>query len=217
MAPFDEPVELTTDEVVATIDDYRGAAAHAVAAGFDGVELHGTSGYLPAQFLSTGTNHRTDRYGGSVENRIRFVVETLEALADEVGSGRVGLRVCPGNPFNDLHDDDPAETFTALFGAIEPMALAYLHVIRMNAGVDNLVLARRHSSAPLIVNDSYDVAEAEQVVAGGTAAAVSFARAYIANPDLVERIRRGVDLTAFDRKALYTVGPEGYTDYPTVT
>lgn len=217
MAPFDEPVELTTDEVVATIDDYRHAAANAMAAGFDGVELHGTSGYLPAQFLSTGTNHRTDRYGGSVENRIRFVVETLEALTAEIGAARVGLRVCPGNPFNDLHDDDPVETFTALFDAIESKGLAYLHVIRMDAGVDNLALARSHSSAPLIVNDSYDVAEAEEVVAAGAAAAVSFARAYISNPDLVERIRQGVDLTAFDRKALYTVGPEGYTDYPAAT
>lgn len=145
------------------------------------------------------------------------MVETLGALAAEIGAGRVGLRVCPGNPFNDLHDDDPAGTFSALFRAIEPMGLAYLHVIRMEAGVDNLALARAHSSAPLVVNDSYGVDEAEQVVAAGGAAAVSFARAYISNPDLVERIRQGVDLTAFDRKALYTVGPEGYTDYPAAT
>ncbi len=217
MQPFDEPVELTTDEVVATIADFRRAAANARAAGFDGVELHGTSGYLPAQFLSTGTNRRTDRYGGSVENRIRFVVETLDALTDEIGAGRVGMRVCPGNPFNDLHDDDPAETFAALFAALEPMGLAYLHVIRMDAGVDNLALARRTCRAPLVVNDSYGIDEAERVVAAGDAAAVSFARAYISNPDLVERIRQGVDLAAFDRKALYTTGAEGYTDYPAAT
>lgn len=214
MVDFDEPRALETAEVESVIGEYRQAAENAFRAGFAGVELHGTSGYLPVQFLSTGTNQRSDRYGGPVRNRIRFVVETLEALCAVKGAGRVGLRICPGNPFNDLADEDPAATFSALLDAINPMGLAYLHVIRLPRGpVDNIALAQQHFDGPLILNDSYDFAEASAAVEAG-AAAISFGRHFIGNPDLVERFRSGAELAGFDHRTLYTPGAKGYTDYP---
>ncbi|MEH6604379.1 MAG: alkene reductase, partial [Pseudomonadales bacterium] len=156
MVDMDMPRALRTEEISAVIEEYRQATANAFEAGFDGVELHCTSGYLPAQFLSTGTNQRTDQYGGTVENRIRFVLETLAAMCDVAGADRVGMRICPANPFNDLHDDKPEETFSHLLDAVDSMGLAYLHVIRMtNTGLDNIALAKAHFHGPLIVNDSY--------------------------------------------------------------
>lgn len=217
MSDYDIPRALETSEVASVIDEYRVASQNAFAAGFSGVELHGASGYLPAQFLSTGSNQRTDRYGGSVANRIRFVVECLEAMADVNGADRVGLRICPGNPFNDLQDDNPEQTFSALLQAIDSMGLAYLHVIRMPkkiTGVDNLNLARSHFNGPLIFNDSYTSERAGRAIEEDGATAVSFGRAFIANPDLVERIKTDKDLTQFDAKTLYTPGAEGYSDYP---
>jgi N-ethylmaleimide reductase len=214
MVAFDSPRALRTDEVPTVIEEYRQATENALAVGCAGVELHATSGYLPAQFLSTGTNRRNDRYGGSVRNRIRFVVETLEAMASVSGADRVGIRICPGNPFNDLTDEDPGSTFAQLLQAIDPMGLAYLHVIRLASGpLDNLALVHRHFSGPIIYNDGYGAAEANEVVRSGRAVAVSFARHFIANPNLVSKIRSGEVLAGFNRKTLYTPGPRGYTDY----
>jgi N-ethylmaleimide reductase len=215
MVDLDEPRALRLDEIPGVIEEYRHATVCALAAGFDGVELHCTSGYLPAQFLSTGTNRRTDAYGGGVANRLRFVLEVLEAMTGAAGSGRVGMRICPGNPFNDLHDDDPHETFAALLDAVSPMRLAYLHVIRSpRKDLDAFALGRQHFRGPLIVNDGFDRDSAERVVAAGEAAAVSFGRSYIGNPDLVRRMRDGLPLARFDVATLYTPGPAGYTDYP---
>ncbi len=220
MQPFDEPRELTTDEVAAVVGEYRRFAALAMDAGFDGVELHGTSGYLPAQFLSSTANRRTDRYGGSLQARIRFPVEVLEALVDEVGAGRVGLRICPGNPFNGL-EDDPADdveaTFRAFLSAIRPLGLAYLHVIRRHErdpGVvlDNLAMARELHDGALIANDSFDAAEADAAIDAGGCDAVSFGRHFLATPDLVARIGDGRGPERFDPKTLYTPGPLGYTE-----
>jgi N-ethylmaleimide reductase len=216
MQPFDTPRALRTEEIPGVVESYRRATELAFEADFDGVELHGTSGYLPAQFLSTGTNRRSDGYGGSLVQRLRFPLEVLEAMVSVDGADRVGLRICPGNPFNDLLDDDPAETFGALLDAVSPLGLAYLHVIRRHGEVlDNVALAARHFEGPLVLNDGYDFDEASRVVGEGRAAAISFARAFIGNPDLVDRFRRGASLARFDPKTLYTPGPEGYTDYPT--
>lgn len=209
------PRALETAEIPGVIEEYRQATINAFEAGFDAVELHCTSGYLPAQFLSTGTNQRTDQYGGSVANRIRFVVEVLEAMGSVAGAGRVGMRICPGNSFNDLQDDDPRETFAALLDAVRPMGLAWLHVIRLPRGpVDNLALAREHFGGPLIINESYSRDEADAAIQAGEATAVSFGRPFIANPDLVERFRRNAPLADFDLATLYTPGSKGYTDYP---
>jgi len=215
MADLDEPRALTGAEIPGVIEEYRQAALNARAAGFDGVELHVTSGYLPAQFLSTGTNRRADGYGGSLNNRLRFVIEALEAMTGAIGADRVGFRICPGNPFNDLHDDNPQETFSALLRAASPMKLAYLHAIRSPMkGLDVFAMARELFRGPLIVNDSFTAASANAALAEGSGDVVSFGRPFIANPDLVDRFQRDLPLANFDLKSLYTPGPAGYTDYP---
>lgn len=216
MVDFDVPRSLETEEITGIIEEYKQATINAFEAGFAGVELHATSGYLPAQFLSTGANQRSDQYGGSVENRIRFVVETLAAMCSVAGADKVGIRICPGNPFNDLSDANPEETFRVLLKAIDSMGLAYLHVIRMPkkvTGVDNLALAKANFSGPLIFNDSYTLEKASKVLDSGDANAISFGRYYIANPDLVEKFRAGTALNDFDLKTLYTPGAKGYSDY----
>ena len=216
MMEVEEPRALETHEVAGVIQEYAQAARNALAAGFDGVELHCTSGYLPAQFLSTGTNKRTDQYGGSVENRIRFVVETIEALTAVAGAGRVGFRICPGNPFNDLSDENPTETYSALLKALDGKGLAYLHLINVpGLGVDSLAVAKNNWNGPLILNESFTFETGQAAVASGTADAVSYGRAFIANPDLVERFREGAPLAEFNIKTMYTPGPEGFIDYPT--
>lgn len=212
MQPNDVPEEMTLAEIDRTVVDYGQAAKNAIAAGCDGVELHCTSGYLPAQFLSTGTNKRDDKYGGSLENRLRFVTDVLEAMTEAVGKGRVGIRICPGNPFNDLSDENPEATFRALIKAINPMGLAYLHVIRMKAGVDNISLAAEFDG-PVILNDSYDMERGNRALADGKADAISFGRHYVANSNLVEKFKTGAELTKPDYKALYTPGSKGYVDY----
>jgi len=218
MQPFAEPRALRREEIPNVVEEYRRATELAYDAGFDGVELHCTSGYLPAQFLSTGTNRREDDYGGSLANRIRFPAEVLAALIAVDGADRVGFRICPGNPFNDLQDDDPEETFGAFLEALRPQALAYCHVIRLKGGpVDNLRLAGDRFGRPLIVNDGFDFEAATEAIERGIADAVAFGRAFIANPDLVERFRRGTALARFDPKTMYTPGPTGYTDYPALS
>ena len=216
MQDMDAPRALTLGEIPAVIEEYRQATRNALQAGFDGVELHCTSGYLPAQFLSTGTNQRSDAYGGPVENRARFVLEVLRAMADVAGADKVGMRICPGNPFNDLADEDPQGTFDYLLDQASQLGLAYLHVIRMPTGpVDNLALAIRYFPGRLIGNESYKLEEAEAAVASGELAAVSFGRSFIGNPDLVARWEHKLPLARFDMNTLYTPGPEGYTSYPT--
>lgn len=215
MQPFDEPRALKLEEIATVIEDYRNATANAFAAGFDGVELHCTSGYLPAQFLCTSTNQRTDKYGGSVENRARFVLEVLAAMISVDGAGRVGMRICPDNPFNDIQDDDPQQTFDCLLQQVQSLDLAYLHAIRFPRGrVDNLALGRRYMGGRLIGNESYDFDEAQQAVTAGELSAVSFGRHFLANPDLVERWQGGIALAAFDLATLYTPGAQGYSSYP---
>lgn len=215
MVDHDTPRALETAEIAGVIDEYRIATRNALAAGFDGVELHCTSGYLPAQFLSTGTNQRTDQYGGSLQNRIRFVVETLQALSAEAGAGRVGFRICPGNPFNDLSDDNPYETFSALLQAATPLQLAYLHLIYVPLpGLDSLALVQENYRGAMIINESLTFAKAQEYIGAGVAAAASFGRYYVSNPDLLRRFREGAKLEPLDRHTLYTPGAQGYTDYP---
>lgn len=215
MAATEQPDAMTHEDIQQVIADYRQAAVNARQAGFDGVELHCTSGYLPMQFMSENANQRSDEYGGSVTNRMRFVREVLQAMADAIGSGRVGIRFCPGNKFNDIADSDPAATFSALLEAVSGMQLAYLHIMRAHTRkVDAFTQARSHFPGALIVNDGFEPDSAADVVMQQQADAVSFGRHFIANPDLVERIRDAQPLAEFDRKTLYSPGPEGYTDYP---
>ncbi|MDN0084520.1 alkene reductase [Crenobacter sp. SG2305] len=215
LVDMDMPRALDGSEIPGVIEEYRQAAVNALAAGFDGVELHCSSGYLPMQFLLECANQRSDGYGGSLLRRLRFPLEALETMAGAIGAGRVGLRICPGNPYNDMRDDDPVATYGALLDAVSPLGLAYLHVSRSpDPALDAFALARRHFRGPLILNDGFAGASAAQALASGAGEAVSFARHYIANPDLAERLRDGTPLAPFDRTTLYTPGPRGYTDYP---
>lgn len=214
----DMPRALETDEISGVIGEYVAAARNALRAGIDGVELHCASGYLPMQFLSSNTNQRTDRYGGSVENRVRFVVETLEALASAIGPGRVGFRICPGVTFNGMADANPAETYATLLKAVDHLGLAYLHLIHIpNAGFDALDLVRANWTGPVIENQGLTLEKAKAVLDEAKADAVSFGYAFIANPDLVERFRTGTPLAKADRATFYTGNGDdrrGYVDYP---
>jgi NADPH2 dehydrogenase/N-ethylmaleimide reductase len=215
MQPYDEPRALRTDEVRAVVQEFRLAALNARQAGFDGVELHGTSGYLPMQFLSSGSNRRSDEYGGPAANRARFAFECLREMAQAIGAGRVGLRLNPGNTYNDTSDEDSAATHAELMRQAATLNLAYLHVMRSPVPeIDAFALARRHFGASLVLNDGFDGPTAEAALVATQGKAVSFARHFIGNPDLVRRLREGLPLARFDRKTLYTAGPAGYSDYP---
>ncbi|MBF0676593.1 alkene reductase [Pseudomonas sp.] len=215
MVDAEEPHALSTEEVAEVVRQYRDAAVLAREAGFDGVELHCTSGYLPMQFMASGSNQREDCYGGSVENRVRFPAEVLAAMAQAIGAGRVGYRMCPGNPYNDIQDEDPAGTAIALMKAVAALGLAYLHIMRSPVdGLDAFALAREHGNTALILNDGFDGPAAAAAIEAGQGEAVSFARHFIGNPDLPQRLRNGWSLAGFDRKSLYSSGPAGYSDYP---
>lgn len=212
------PRALETSEIPGVIAEYVAAARNAREAGIDAVELHCASGYLPMQFLSSNSNARTDQYGGSAENRVRFVVETLTALVEAIGPGRVGFRICPGVRFNGMKDADPAETYATLLRAVEGLGLAYCHLIHTpNKGFDSLELVRANFSGPVIENCGLTYEKAQEVIADGKAEAVSFGIPFIANPDLVERFRNGAPLAESNRATYYTGNGDdrvGYTDYP---
>jgi N-ethylmaleimide reductase len=215
LVDIEEPRALALEEIPGVVEEFRQAALNARKAGLDGVELHASSGYLPMQFLSSNTNHRTDRYGGSAENRIRFVIEVLQAMGEAIGFDRVGLRISPGLDYNDIHDADPAETYGLLCDRASDLGLAYLHLVHRDyPQLDNYALARARWRGPLILNNEMTGEKAARILAGGGADAVSFGRAFIANPDLVARLRRRIPLADYDRSLVYTPGPRGYTDYP---
>jgi N-ethylmaleimide reductase len=216
------PRALTTDELAALRADYVQAARRAVAAGADGVELHAANGYLLHQFLSENTNQRTDGYGTDVAGRIRFVVETIEAVAEAIGAERVGLRISPGHQVNGIEETDPRATYDALLKAIAPIDLMYLHVMETepHAGYSTLAQARELWPGTLMGNagfsEEFDVAGADARVADGRLDLVALGRAFLANPDLPTRLREGAPLTAPDQDTFYGGGAEGYTDYPTL-
>ncbi len=222
-ADVDEPRALTLEEIPGIVDDFRKAAANAVRAGFDGVEIHGANGYLVDQFLRDGANKRTDAYGGSIENRTRFLKEVLEATVGEIGAKRTGIRLSPVTPANDLADSDPQPLFNHVLDVVESLHPVYVHMIEGATGgprdivpdFDFEALRKRFSGA-WMVNNGYDKAMAEQVIASGKADLVAFGKAFISSPDAVERLRRGVAFNELDRDHLYGGGAKGYTDYPTL-
>ena len=214
MQELDLPRAMTSEEIQWAIAEHAQAALRARAAGFDGVELHGTSGYLTMQFLYSGTNRRTDAWGGGVSARCRFAVECLGAIGDAIGADRVGLRLNPGNAYNDALDEDSVATHAELMRQVRPLGLAYLHIMRApDPGTDAFALARTSFGGPLILNQGLDPDSAREAVQSGQGEAVSFGRSYVGNPDLVRRLRDQLPLAGFDRRALYTAGAEGYTDY----
>ncbi|MBP2477143.1 N-ethylmaleimide reductase [Crossiella equi] len=218
---IETPRELTTAEVEQTVRDFAEAARNAVRAGADGVELHGANGYLLQQFLSTNTNQRTDAYGGSVENRIRFVVEVTKAAVEVIGADKVGLRISPGNGFNGIAETDTHETYTALVRALAPLNLAYLHIVE-SAGREFTRHLRALWPTAVIISPQNGGAptgkeHAEEALAQGATDLVAFGRHYLANPDLHDRFRVGAALNEADAATFYGGDHRGYTDYPVHT
>jgi len=211
---FVAPRELSLEEIAGVIDGYRMATRRALEAGFDGVELHAASGYLPEQFLSSGSNRRQDRYGGSVANRARFVLDVLGAMAAEAGGDRVGIKISPEMNFNDIVDDDPQETYPYLVEQLRDLNPAYLHVALFGAKLDYHALLRPRFDGAYLMGGGLDPRSAEVALSEGRADATVFGGAFLANPDLPERFRQGGALNAPDKNTFYSSGAQGYTDYP---
>jgi N-ethylmaleimide reductase len=215
LVPFVTPRPLDAGELPAIAASFGDGARWAAEAGFDGVELHGANGYLLDQFLRDGSNRRTDAYGGPVERRARLLLESVDAAAGAIGADRVGVRLSPTNPYNSMHDSDPATTFPAVARLLAPLGLAYLHVIDPAPQGAPLTAALRAAyRGTLIVNGGYDRRSAESALAAGHGDLVSFGAPYVSNPDLVERFAEGAPLAEPDRATFYTGGASGYADYP---
>jgi N-ethylmaleimide reductase len=221
--PFSMPRALARDEIPGIITSFGTAAARAHAAGFDGVEIHGANGYLPDQFLQDGTNTRTDDYGGPIENRARFLLEATQAAIDVWGPGRVGVRLSPSGTYGSMTDSDPETTFGYAAAKLDAMGLAYLHVVEPRIRGTELIAEtapiaakhlRRHFHGTMIAAGGFDGASAEAILQDGDAEAVAFGRAFIANPDLPDRLRLGLPLNPYDRLTFYGGDAHGYTDYP---
>ncbi len=209
------PRALDADELPALAAQFAFAARNARAAGMDGVELHCASGYLINQFLNPSSNKREDIFGGTPENRARFPLMVLEAMAQAIGGDRVGFRISPGNPYNAMDPSDPASTFAPFIKGADTLGLAYLHVVDMALpDLDTLTMIRANWSGPVITNNNLRPETAAALVDDGRAEAVSFGRAFIANPDLAMRIRGGHPLAKPDYAHLYVGEDRGYTDYP---
>ncbi|ALV60197.1 alkene reductase [Burkholderia cenocepacia] len=214
MEEFVTPRALRLEEIAGVVHEYRMATRRALEAGCDGVELHAASGYLPEQFLSSGSNHRTDEYGGSIANRARFVLEVLDAMVAEAGGDRVGIKISPEMNFNDISDATPQETYTHLVEQLRSRNLAYLHVALFNTSVDYHALLRPRFEGAYLVGGGLDQGKAESMLAAGHADATVFGSAFLANPDLPERFRVGAALNLPDKNTFYTPGAQGYIDYP---
>ena len=211
---FVTPRALSVDEIAGIVADFRIATRRALEAGFDGVELHAASGYLPEQFLTSGTNQRQDQYGGFVANRARFVLEVLAAMVAEAGGDRVGVKIAPEMHFNDIVDANPQETYTYLVEQLRGLNLAYLHVALFGAKFDYHARLRPRFNGAYLIGGGLDQKSAEAAVADGRADATVFGSAFLANPDLPERFRRGAPLNTPDPSTFYSPGAQGYTDYP---
>ncbi len=214
------PRELRLDEIPALVEAYAQGAKNAIAAGFDGVEVHGANGYLIDQFLRDSANKRTDSYGGSIENRARFLFEVLTAVSAAIGSDKVGLRLSPINSYNSMKDSDPLALISYLTTRLNEFNLAYLHVMRSDffqaQTGDVLTVARANYKGVLIGNMGYNAEEAAQAISNSTLDAVAFGTSFLANPDLPARIKQGAALNAPDAATFYTPGAKGYTDYPSL-
>ena len=214
-----EPRALETAEIPRLTEDYRRAAQNAKAAGFDGIELHAANGYLLQQFLSDATNKRTDDYGGAIANRARLILEVLDVLTGVWPAGRVGIRLSPWTAFGEAVDSNPENTFGYVIRELNRFGLAYLHMVEGQTGggraSDAEIAALRGAfEGAYVANNAYDGALAAERVGAELADVIAFGRPYIANPDLVERLRVGAPLNEGDQKTYYGGGAEGYTDYP---
>lgn len=225
LAPVSEPVALTASGIQETLDDYRQAAANAKEAGFDGVEIHAANGYLIDQFLKTGSNRRTDEYGGVASNRVRFLTETVERVLEVWDSGHVGVRISPTGGFNDMTDDNPLETFSVAAERLNSYGLGYLHVVETaqnskGSREEDLAMSahlRTLWKGLYVANGGYDGLRGESALASGHADAVAYGRAFLANPDLPRRLQLGAALNEPDPTSFYGGDAAGYTSYPALS
>jgi N-ethylmaleimide reductase len=215
---------LDVSEIKGIVEDYRRAAERAKTAGFDGVELHAANGYLPDQFLQDGSNKRSDAYGGSIENRSRFMLEIVAALASVWGGDRVAVRIGPGGTWNGMSDSNPQALFAYVARQLNQFGLSYLHIIEPRVK-GNVVIAEGQApdaaeqlrtifKGKIIAAGGFEPDTAEAIVEKGDADLVTFGRHFVSNPDLPKRIRLGIPLTPYDRDTFYTFDARGYTDYP---
>ncbi len=221
---YETPRALSTEEVQQIVLDYKQAAIHAIEAGFDGVELHGAFGYLPNQFLVESANQRNDQYGGSIENRCRFILEVMQALVDAIGTNKVAIKLSPSIPYNSIIDSDPTALFTHLIKSLNEMPLSYLHLMNALFPTDQLPQYPRNvmetfgtlSKHPVMANGGYTRETGEQELEKGIAAMISYGALFVANPDLPKRFELNAELNEPDRNTFYGGGEKGYTDYPTL-
>jgi N-ethylmaleimide reductase len=222
--PYTQARALDLEEIPRIIADYVHGAKNAMAAGFDGVQIHGANGYLIDQFLRDNSNFRTDQYGGSIENRIRLLREVTQAVADAVGADRTSVRLSPNGETQGADDSNPIALFTAAASALQDIGIGFLELREVktygNFGQTDVPRVspeiRKVFTGPLVLNQEYTRELADADIASGLADAISFGRPYISNPDLVERLRTGAELTPDNFRTWYSPGSEGYTDYPTL-
>ncbi|MBB5353283.1 2,4-dienoyl-CoA reductase-like NADH-dependent reductase (Old Yellow Enzyme family) [Haloferula luteola] len=220
LTPFPTPHALTLSEIAATLDDYRTAAANAHAAGFDGVMIHAANGYLIDQFLQDATNHRTDEYGGTLDHRLRFLLEVVAAVAESWESGRIGVHLAPRGDTHDMGDSDPKTLFGAVASALSGR-VGYLSAREHHEAEALGPFLKQTFGGPFVANEKFTAESAENALASGIADAVAFGKAFISNPDLPERFARGAELTPPNPATFYFTGEgdprTGYTDYPALT
>jgi 2,4-dienoyl-CoA reductase-like NADH-dependent reductase (Old Yellow Enzyme family) len=215
--PYPMPRALRLEEISSIVEDYRTAAENAQAAGFDGVELHGANGYLLDQFLQDSTNKRTDEYGGPIENRARLMFEAVDAAIAVWGAERVGLHLAPRCDAHDMGDSDPLETFSYVAREARTRNLAFLFAREHQAGDSIGTALKREFGGVYVANERFTVEQSAAALSKGSADAIAFGVKYIANPDLVARLRAGAALNELDRDTMYTGGTKGYIDYPTMS
>ncbi|MFD2287839.1 alkene reductase [Pedobacter petrophilus] len=220
---YETPREITIAEIQQTVKDYGQAAKNAIEAGFDGVELHAANGYLPSQFLAESANQRTDEYGGSVPNKVRFVLEVMQELISTVGGDKVGIKISPFHPYGDMVVDNPVDTYTYLVEELNKLDFTYVELMKRSPyfpspahypADDEIALFGSMIQQTVIANAGYDKASAEAELEKGIAGLVSFGTLFLANPDLPERFEKGATLNEPDKATMFGGGEQGYTDYP---
>ncbi len=220
-----EPRALETEEIPGIVEDYKNASLNAIDAGFDGVEVHGANGYLPDQFLHDGSNKRHDEYGGSIENRCRFVLEIVEACYEAIGFGRVGVRLSPSGIYKDMFDSNPVELYKYLINKLNDFNLVYLHLMEPYVALEPAEkftkylkvvtpFFRKIFKGPLITNVGFDFESGNKIIKEGQTDMVAFGKLFISNPDLVERFAKNAPLNPWDTETFYYGGEKGYIDYP---
>ncbi len=219
MKSFVEPRELTTEEVKQTVKDFAAAAKNAIDAGFDGVELHAANGYLVHQFLGTNTNLRADEYGGSDENRARFLLEVVDAICAKIGSEKLGVKLSPTVPFNDMEDENAKDFYPSIIGKLNERNLAYLHIgfeETPETDINWHKFLRPLFKGVYFANGGFDKESGEKLLEENGADAIVYGKSFLANPDLPARFKQNAELNTPDAATFYSPGEKGYTDYPTL-